>query len=475
MNEARLPQGWTFLNFDHACHVVPTSARKLKQRDYSETGRFPVIDQGQQFIGGYTDHSDLKLETTLPVVVFGDHTRVVKFINFDFVVGADGVKVLSPFPHVEPRFLYYFLQHVELPDKGYARHFQFLQKTEFPLPPLPEQHRIVEKIEELFSDLDAGVEALKKVKAELKRYRQAVLKAAVEGKLTEEWRANNKDKLEPAAVLLERIRAERAKSGKAKKLPPVDTSELPQLPDGWEWATVYDVGEVVTGRTPSKSKIDYYSEDFPFFKPTDLNAGYFVRNSEDHLSKSGMKEARLLPAKTVLVTCIGATIGKSGLSRVEGASNQQINAVITRNVILPEFLYFLCISSQFQKSIFDHASATTLPILNKSKFEILLLPVPPLFEQQQIVSEVEQRLSVADEVEKTVEAGLRQAERLRQSILKRAFEGKLVPQDPSDEPASVLLERIRSAREEDKKSRSSESAKDRGRISEARIKKEKRR
>ncbi|MFA4853711.1 MAG: restriction endonuclease subunit S, partial [Bacteroidales bacterium] len=147
--------------------------------------------------------------------------------------------------------------------------------------------------------------------------------------------------------------------------------------------------------------------------------------------------------KSILVTCIGATIGKAGLSRVSGTSNQQINAIVVHSPILPEYVFFLCISPSFQKSIIDNSSSTTLPILNKSKFELLAVPLPPLAEQQQIVTEVERRLSVADEMEKTVETALKQAERLRQSILKRAFEGNLVPQDPQDEPAEKLLERIK--------------------------------
>jgi len=318
-----------------------------------------------------------------------------------------------------------------------------------PVPPLPEQRRIVAKIEELFSDLDAGIAALKETQAQLKRYRQAVLKAAVEGKLTAEWRVQNASKIEPASELLERIRAERAKNanGKAKALPRVDATELGALPEGWCWVNVADIGEVVTGTTPSKSKAKYYGSDFPFFKPADLNAGYYVRNATDNLSMKGIQEARLLPPRSILVTCIGATIGKIGFSRIGGASNQQINAIIPYKNVLPEFIYFVSISPQFQKSILVNASATTLPILNKGKFETLPVPIPSSAEQQQIVAEVERRLSVADEVERTVDASLRQAERLQQSILKRAFAGKLVPQDPNDEPAERLVERIRAARD----------------------------
>ena len=200
-----------------------------------------------------------------------------------------------------------------------------------------------------------------------------------------------------------------------------------ELPEGWVWKKVSDLGEVLTGTTPTKAKKEYYdSKDYPFFKPTDLNEGYYVKKSGDGLSKKGIEEARLLPSKSILVTCIGATIGKTGLIRVSGAFNQQINAIIPQKNVLPEFVYFVCISPQFQKSIVDNSSATTLPILNKRKFEMLTMPIPPLIEQQKIVEEIESRLSVAEEIEETIDINLKRAERLRQAILKKAFCGKLV-------------------------------------------------
>jgi type I restriction enzyme S subunit len=166
-----------------------------------------------------------------------------------------------------------------------------------------------------------------------------------------------------------------------------------------------------------------------------------------------------LPLNSVLVTCIGATIGKTGFIRREGASNQQVNAIIVEKGILPEYVYFTCISPQFQKAILDNASATTLPILNKSRFEILSIPIPPFEEQQKIVEEIENRLSITDHLEIVTEHGIKQSERLGQSILKKAFEGKLVPQDPTDEPAEKLLERIK----EEKTKRESERKTKKGR------------
>src|SRR3990170_6123241 len=210
-----LPKGWVWTKVGETIEKVSITGKKLKQSEYREEGKLPVIDQGQTFVGGYTDKEELKVRCEPPVIVFGDHTKVFKYVDFEFVAGADGVKVINPLEVFYPKLFYYFLNAIQLPDKGYARHFQFLEKSFIPLPPLPEQQRIVAKIEELFTNLDAGVEALKKVKAQLKRYRQAVLKYAFEGRLTEEWRQselrnpNSALKKEPASVLLERIKEER--------------------------------------------------------------------------------------------------------------------------------------------------------------------------------------------------------------------------------------------------------------------------
>ncbi len=314
-----------------------------------------------------------------------------------------------------------------------------LKQIEVPLPPLAEQQRIVNKIEELFTNLDKGVESLNQAKSKLKIYRQAILKYAMEGKLTEKWREENKEKVEPASVLLEKIK----KENNIMKSYFNEDFHKSELPKNWSELRVKDIGEIVTGTTPSKSINEYYGHDCSFFKPKDLNKGYYVKTSEDGLSFKGMEKARILPIKSILVTCIGATIGKTGFTRVEGASNQQINAIIPFENVIPEFIYFYSISPQFQKNIIVNSSSTTLPILNKSKFEILKLFIPPLEEQQEIVTRIEKLFSLADYIEETANSKLEESKVLRQSILKKAFEGKLVPQDPNDEPAEVLLEKIK--------------------------------
>ena len=204
---SKLPKSWATIPLSDAVINIAITDKKIPQKEYLSEGSYPVFDQGQDYIGGYSDNKDKLVNCALPVLVFGDHTRVLKFVNQPFAPGADGIKVLQPQHFYNPRLLEYFTRHIatHLTNHGYARHYQHLVKSEIPLPPTNEQHRIVAKIEELFSELDKGIENLKTARAQLKVYRQALLKHAFEGKLTAQWRSENQGKLETADALLKRI------------------------------------------------------------------------------------------------------------------------------------------------------------------------------------------------------------------------------------------------------------------------------
>lgn len=146
-----------------------------------------------------------------------------------------------------------------------------------------------------------------------------------------------------------------------------------------------EVAKIITGSTPSKSNAEFYGGEIPFYKPADLNFGYYVENSADKISKKGYEISRKLPEKSILVTCIGATIGKVGFIRKAGICNQQINAVLPNENFIPEYIYFCLISDIFQGYIKKYKTSSTMPILNKTNFEKLEIPLPPLDEQERIV------------------------------------------------------------------------------------------
>lgn len=377
---------------------------------------------------------------------------------------------------LDTNYLFYFTCTLRLGESSRASIVPSLRKSDvesipLPLPPLYEQHRIVAKIEELFSDLDAGVAALKRAKANLKRYRAAVLKAAVEGKLTEAWRAEHRD-TEPASKLLERILAERlqkweadqlAKFAAAKKEPPKnwkakyveptppDTTGLPELPEGWCWVSVDQL--LVE---PTCNGISIKGSDSPPGIPA-LRLNSMTQNGFNY------DERRYIPISDELASELAVRLGDMFVSRGNGSLHLVGRSVLAQEppetIVFPdtmirlrlcglgtlrEFINLVWASRLMRRQI-EKKARTTAGIYKISQRDVeeFVIPVPPLSEQQQIVAEVAELVSDIDASEVAVEHSLRRAARLRQSILKQAFEGRLVPQDPTDEPASVLLERLR--------------------------------
>jgi type I restriction enzyme S subunit len=330
------------------------------------------------------------------------------------------------------------------------------QKLRVPLPPLNEQHRIVEKLEKLLERVERAKASIDNVPKIIKQFRRTVLAAACSGRLVEQ---DPND--EPASELVKRIRAERKKKWeqdlipkrkdprkhKYEEPPEPDTSELPDLPSGWVWTTLVQVANIVTGTTPSKSRKDFYGRYIPFIKPGDLDKGENIDSAGEHLSKEGAKQARILPKGSVMVTSIGATIGKTGIACAPVATNQQINSVVCEHGIAPKYAYYYCRSELFQRLMIANASSTTLPIVNKGRFAQLPIAVPPNGEQHRIVAKVDGLFKLATAIESSVTKAQARADNIKQALLAKAFRGELVEQDPNDERASALLERIRLEKE----------------------------
>ncbi|WP_252320358.1 MULTISPECIES: restriction endonuclease subunit S [Symbiopectobacterium] len=317
----------------------------------------------------------------------------------------------------------------------------------------------------------------------IKKLRELILELAVRGKLVPQ---DPND--EPASELLKRIAAEKAelvKAGKIKKQKPlleIREDEKPfELPWGWEWVRLGTLGYTQTGGTPSKSNAEYYGNDIPFIKPADITAQGVIYDNEGLSIKGAENLGRVAPSGSILMVCIG-TIGKCQVINCICSFNQQINS-ITPFADISDFIYLDVSPSYFQSLAWDYSSSTTIAILNKGKWESLLVPIAPLSEQAQIVTNVKKLMSLCDQLEQqsltnldvhqqlvetllatltdsqnaeefsenwarisqnfdtlfTTEASI---DALKQTILQLAVMGKLVPQDPNDEPAPELLKRI---------------------------------
>ena len=281
-----------------------------------------------------------------------------------------------------------------------------------PLPPSSEQQRIVARIEELmplveqYGKAQSELEALNRnIREQLKK---SVLQYAIEGKLVPQCEEDG-----IAEDLLQEIHTEKQRlytEGKLKKKDLTHSTifrgednkyyeqigkevvcideEIPfEIPEFWKWVRVKNIGEIITGGTPAKDNPSFYGQKYPLYKPSDLEQGDNTRLATDMLSEEGFMRVRQLPINSILVSCIGS-LGKVGLIKEVGSCNQQINAIIPFKATNPKFLYFVCTSNGFQADLQKRASSTTIQIVNKSRFSEILIPIPPILEQQRIVTSI---------------------------------------------------------------------------------------
>jgi len=343
-----------------------------------------------------------------------------------------------------------------------------IESFQFPLAPEPEQQRIVEAIESYFTRLDDAVATLERMERNLKRYRASVLKSAVEGRLvpTEAVLAKQQSRsYEPASVLLERVLTERrgrwsklGRKGKYEEPARPDTTNLPELPQGWCWTTVEQLASqeprsIQSGPFGSSLLHSEFTEEGKLVIGIDnVQDGYFSMGVEHRISDEKYKALQKFAARPgdVLVTVM-ATIGRTCV-----VPNDLEPAIITKhvyrvspdqNLVLSRFLH-LCLwgGPAVREQMFGKVQGQTRPGLNGTVIKRLAIPLPPLVEQARILAEADRLLSVGAATQAATAQTEGRLARLRQSILKWAFEGKLADQDSKDEPACALLERIEAER-----------------------------
>jgi type I restriction enzyme S subunit len=372
------------------------------------------------------------------------------------------------------RFLFYYLRLVErkLDEKGTGTTFRaisgdVLRELDFPLPPLSEQHRIVEKIETLFSELDKGIEQLKTAQQQLKVYRQSVLKWAFEGKLSAEWRKSkiSNPKSQSAQDLLECIKYEHEQQAKvsAKKLKPIvpftesELSELSDLPKDWRWTKLEDLAaneanSVTDGPFGSNLKTSHYVKNGPrVVRLQNIGEGQFVE-ADAHISVEHFQKLRKhqILGGDIAIASFGADPPRACIIP-ESLGLAIVKADCIRFKPHPlmngRWINFALNSDPTRKWSKKSVHGVGRPRLNLGNIRLIPIPVPSIDEQNEIVSEIDRRLSVCEKLEQTINDSLQQSEALRQSILKKAFEGRLAEQDPNDPPASEMLEKIKKEKE----------------------------
>lgn len=334
---------------------------------------------------------------------------------------------------------------------------------ELPLrvPPLPEQLRIVEKIETLFARLDKGEEAVREVQKLLTRYRQSVLKSAVTGQLTADWRAEREGELEDGDDFLSRLLIERRDNwtgrGKHKEAPVADAENLPELPKEWVWATLAQITNLKGGVTVDRKREPKDPVTLPYLRVANVQNGYLDLDEIKEITVDREKAEQCLLQDGDILLNEGGDLDKLGRgwvwhSQIDPCIHQ--NHVFRGRPILPDISskFVSYYANAFGQGFFMDKGKQSVNLASISLTAIsgLPIPLPPASEQAEIAKRISAKLREIDGVRNWCETELKRSASLRQSILKDAFAGRLVPQDPSDEPASALLARIAEAKKDNK-------------------------
>ncbi|EAI6092371.1 restriction endonuclease subunit S [Campylobacter coli] len=384
---------WKINKLEKICEILDNKRVPISQKDRI-SGIYPYYGAS-----GIVDYIDKYIFDEELVLIGEDGAKWDAFENSAFI--ASGKYWVNNHAHIlKPnneilinKFLVYFLNYSNL--EKYITgatvkklNQQKLKQIEIPLPPLKEQERIVGILDESFAKIDESIKILEQDLLNLDELMQSALQKAF-NPLKDNAKENYK------------------------------------LPQGWEWKSLGEIGEIITGTTPSKNNPNFYGNEYPLFKPSDLNGDMIIKYASDNLSKLGFDNARNLPKDTILVVCIGASIGKVGLSGVNGSCNQQINAIIPNSAFTSKYLFFVCLSNYFQTILKKNASQTTLPIINKTEFSKLQIPLPPIKEQEQITSHLDELSSHVKNLKQNYQAQIKDLQELKNSLLDKAFKGNL--------------------------------------------------
>ena len=340
-----------------------------------------------------------------------------------------------------------------------------LRSLKLPLAPRAIQDLVVNKIEELFSHIDAGVEGLKQAKAKLQQYRQSVLKDAVTGKLTEQWRAQNADKLESAEHLLERILDERRVSWEAEQLkafeekgkspkndkwkdkykepPQAELSSLPEIPDSWIWTTITQLGELNRGKSKHRPRNDpgLYGGDYPFVQTGDVRAADgLLTTYKQTYSEKGLSQSRLWPKGTMCIT-IAANIAETAILGFDACFPDSVVGFIPQNEsVSVEYIEFFFRTAR--EELDRYAPATAQKNINLAILETVSVPFMSIEEQKELVLQVTEKLEATNRAEATIDEKIQHSASLKSSILAKAFSGELVPNN-CNESAKDLLDQVK--------------------------------
>ncbi|EFH3859378.1 restriction endonuclease subunit S [Escherichia coli] len=435
---------------------MSTTNNKVKSTACSPHGLYPVIDQGQNYISGYINDESKLIKITTPICIFGDHTRIIKWVEHNFVPGADGTKLLKPKDFIYPRYAYYSLCALNIPDKGYSRHFKYFKELKIDIPAWEEQKIIAEKLDTLLAQVESTKARLEQIPQILKRFRQAVLGTAMSGNLTGEWRLSNH-----SIILAEEIEENKnrliEKKLVKKDLTYASLDKRYSLPPSWLYIKLQSVSTKITDgehKTPKRETAGKF-----LLSARNIQDGYIKLADVDYVGDAEFQKLRNRcdpDYGDILISCSGS-IGRVCLVD-ENSKYVMVRSValvkLMQDFVINKYMMFLLQSPLLQKEIEENSKSTAQSNLFLGPIKNLGIPLPPVSEQHEIVRRVEQLFAYADTIEKQVNNALARVNNLTQSILAKAFRGELTAQWRAENPelisgensAAALLEKIKAER-----------------------------
>jgi type I restriction enzyme, S subunit len=348
------------ISFDKFFKNISSKPYQISKDKYLDEGLYPIVDQGQKYIVGYSNDNSKLYKINHPIIIFGDHTRIIKYIDFDFIVGADGTKILYTDNTVHIKYAYYQLLHTKIESLGYSRHYKLLKEKEFIKHPLDQQKQIAKTLDKANELIELRTESIKKLDALAK------------------------------SIFIDMF------------------GDPVSNPKKWEIRRITDLGKVQTGNTPPRADLDNYGNFIEWIKSDNiLKDNITVAKSREYLSEKGYAKGRIVKSGSLLFTCIAgsmSSIGNLAITDREVTFNQQINSLtpFENNEL---YLYSLF---KLSKKIFEENSTKSMKIMiNKSTFENLFFPIAPLALQNKfakIIEKIEEQKTLyTQELEKLQE------------------------------------------------------------------------
>ena len=401
-----IPENWCWIHLLDSFENHTDSKKKVQSKTYLENGELAVVDQGQELIGGYTDDENMTYSGKLPVIVFGDHTRCIKYIDFPFAQGADGVKVLLPKSFYDVRAFYFALQSIDIPNMGYRRHYPLFPQFCIPVPPLHEQHRIVTCIESLFAKLDEAKEKAQAVVDGVELRKSAILHKAFTGELTERWRKEH------------------------------DKSD-----SDWRSVRFDEAAEIMSNLVDPAGY-----QDFPHIAPDNIEKRTGVLLEYHTIAEDGVKSGKhLFHAGQILYSKIRPNLSKIVMVDFDGLCSADMYPVNAKEDT--RYLWYYMLSDEFLEQASNAGSRSVLPKINQKELSKVMVRMTSLEEQQAIVIILDNIFEKEKQAKEAAEAVLAQIDTMKKAILARAFRGELGTNDPNEESSAKLVSDIESRRD----------------------------